>query len=137
MRNMRKLTCLMLALLLCTVMAVPVFALSNSGLAGIYVKISGTATVSEIGSGLDTLTSVKKNPDSAYLVTTAEFSNGVYSFGTYDAQSARAVTTFSYTFPVPLMGGFPNYVYTCHEVRGGTTSPEAYAARCEGSMVFS
>lgn len=43
MRNMRKLTCLMLALLLCTVMAVPVFALSNSGLAGIYVKISGTA----------------------------------------------------------------------------------------------
>lgn len=47
MRNMRKLTCLMLALLLCTVMAVPVFALSSSELAGIYLKISGTATVSD------------------------------------------------------------------------------------------
>lgn len=134
MKKMLSPVCMLIALLLCFSMAVPVYAAS---IYGIYISLYGSYSVPELNTCLETITTVKVNPDRAFLVTTVEFSNGLYSMGESSEQSGRSATSFSYDFPIPLVGGLPNYVYTCHEVRGGTSSPEAFAYHREGPVDFS
>ena len=129
MKLTRRIMCLTVALLICVMMTNSVYAAVSGGkIAGVYVNLQGNAGMS--GYYYATTTSVKVNPDQAYLKTTADYATGTFHIGIYSSTSARGAVTLAYNFLVPANA---SYVYTCHEVYGGTES-EGFALYLEESL---
>lgn len=126
MKNRYKVSVVMLALVLCMVVPMTVFASSASSPVDTYLALSGSS--SQSGTKVATTTTVTRNPDNAYLRTEIEFKNGVTSIGADAQQSARGVKTLSADFHIYFaLGVEPNKAYCAHNVQGGTQSPVGYA----------
>lgn len=121
MMKMRKITSLILAMVLCVSLAVT----ASAAVAGIYSYVSGSAY--RTGNTFVATTSVGKNPDNAYLTTNVEFSDGVNSTGSGSRTSTRGVTSFTSNFAVYMaIDVIPTKAYCAHGVQGGTQSESGY-----------
>lgn len=108
-------------------LAVGVSATSSSKSAGIYGMMRGSSYQSASVNLLTTTASVEKNPDSAYFLITATFSGDVGSNWTTSSQSATGVKQYNPSFPIYFnIETSPNYVFVCHEIRGGTSGSPGY-----------
>lgn len=121
MMKMRKLTSIILALVLCISLAVS----ASAAVAGIYTYVNGTGTQS--GNTLITTTYVAKNPDNAYLKTDVQFTDGTNYTGSGSRTSSRGVISFSYNFPIYMaVDCIPVKAFCAHGVQGGTQSESGY-----------
>lgn len=121
MMKMRKITSLILALVLCISLAVS----ASAAMAGIYSYVDGTGIQS--GNTLITTTYVAKNPDKAYLKTDVLFTDGTKYTGSNSRTSSREVTSFSYNFPIYMaIDCIPVLAFCAHNVQGGTQSENGY-----------
>lgn len=117
-----------LALGLCASMAISASAAFGAP-AGIYGTISGRSSQDSNDLNLfNTTTSVSRNPDRAYLTTTADFRNGISEITKLSSQSAVGVTQYTHSFPIYFtIEGKPNKAYVAHCVQGGTQAETGYA----------
>lgn len=122
MKVTRKLIAFVLVLIMCCSFVLSV----SAAMAGIYSYVKGEG--SQSGSILVTRTYVGKNPDSAFLTTSVDFSDGVNHMGNASSTSGRGVTSYSHNFPIYMTADhIPTRVYCTHAVQGGSQSASGYA----------
>lgn len=137
MKTKRSTLMVVVAFLLCASLAVSASAatLSASAPAGIYVFIRGTISPVSGSSFLPTTTTIKLNPDNAYLKVDVEVKDGVNDLATSTASSTRGVTSFSRSMPLYNDTAHNNlYVFVAHNVQGGAQSEWGYVCNTEGPL---
>ena len=124
---------LLVLLLLSATLSMPASAAVNGRMAGIYITVGGTCVQdTQTPHTLYTTTTVKKNPDNAWLRTDIELLDGVEDGENENDKEMfwsddRGVTQFDYTYVMFVtITNRPEIVYCAHNVLGGTESPTGY-----------
>ena len=122
MIKMRRITCIILALVLCASLAVVAYAVVA---AGIYGNIRGRGL--QRNSDFVATTLVTQNPDNAQLQTTVQFTDGLNYIGQNTKSSERGLTSFTYDFPIAMtIDCVPVGVYCSFSVLRGSQSHAGY-----------
>ena len=130
MKTKHKAFSILLAVLLCVSMAISASAeLETEDNVGIYAILRGSSIQDPKDVNLlNTVTSVKVNPDNAYLQTNVEYTDGINCLTRLSERGVNGATSFKYDFPIYFyLSGIPQMAYVAHCVQGGSQSKEGYA----------